>query len=557
MKRTLLWLCLLAQAWAQPADLVLRHGAIYQMDPQRHRVQSLAISQGRLLYLGDDAGLQPYLGPRTQVIELEGRMVLPGFCDSHVHPLWAGLEAARCNLSQAKDQFQVRAIVRQYAADHPELEWIIGSGWNLPLFPEAHPTRQLLDELVPDRPAYLDSADGHSAWLNTRALDICAISAQTADPEGGRIERAPDGTPTGCLRENAMQLARPHLPPVPPKERQRALLWGVEQLNRLGVTSFFEACAEPPDLETYAALERQGQLNARVVVAQALADLSGLQQRARLSRGQLVHPDAVKFFLDGVVEARTAALQQPYVGSQESGQLLYAPERLRLLVAELAEAGFQVHMHAIGDKAVRVGLDALQASPKALQLRPTMAHLQLVDPKDLPRFQQLGIVPNIQGYWAMADDYVLKLTNPALGPERSDWQYPIASLFASGARVAAGSDWSVSTPDPLQAIEVALTRTAPGSQEAPWIPSQKARLEDMLAAYTINGAYLCHREQECGSLELGKWADLIVLDRDLFEIEPGQIHQARVVLTLLAGRKVYSLEPPSSRRRLLNSDSGS
>lgn len=540
-----LLICLLTlSAWAEPADLVLRRGRIYQLNALRHWAQSLAVSQGRIVYVGSDGEVDALVGPSTKVVDLQGRMVLPGFCDAHVHPLWAGLEAARCSLSQAKTLDELNQTVRDYAKTHPELEWIVGSGWSLPLFPEANPTRQQLDELVPDRPAYLESADGHSCWLNSRALQVCGVSKDTANPEGGRIERAPDGTPSGCLRENAMLLAKEHLPAVSPEERQQALVWGVQKLNSFGVTSFFEACAEPADLEAYAALEKQGRLNARVVVAQAAADLPGLQERRKKHAGDLVHPDAVKFFLDGVMEARTAALSEPYSGTDQKGTLLYAPEELKKRVAELAEAGFQVHMHAIGDLAVRTGLDALEACPKALALRPTMAHLQLVDPRDLPRFQKLGVVPNVQAYWAMADDYIVKLTNPALGPVRADWQYPIASLFASQATVAAGSDWSVSTPNPLEAIEVALTRKAPESNEPAWIPSQKADLRSMLEAYTIHGAYLCHREEETGSLQVGQWADLVVLDRDLFKIPATEIHSARVVWTFLAGKVVYSATGP-------------
>ncbi|MFN8610053.1 MAG: amidohydrolase [Vulcanimicrobiota bacterium] len=546
----LLWFCLGALVRAESADLVLRHGQIYQMDPARQQAESLAVRQGRLIYVGEDAGVAALIGPATQVVELQGRMVLPGFCDAHVHPLWAGLEAARCSLSQAKDLEQLNLKVREYASAHPELAWVVGSGWNLPLFPAANPTRQQLDQLVLERPVYLESADGHSAWLNTRALQVCGITRESPEPAGGRIEREPDGTPSGCLRENAMQLARQHLPAVPPEQRQQALLWGVQQLNRLGVTSFFEACAEPPDLEAYLALERQGRLCARVVVAQSLADLTGLRQRRQTCNGDLVHADAVKLFLDGVMEARTAALSEPYLGTAERGELLYTPEQLTGHVAALSQAGFQVHMHAIGDRAVSEGLNALEANPAALELRPTMAHLQLVNPRDLDRFEKLGVVANVQAYWAMADEYVVQLTNPSLGPERSEWQYPIASLFASGATVAAGSDWSVSTPDPLQAIEVGVTRRAPESQDNPWIPAQKARLEDMLAAYTINGAYLCHRELDTGSLEVGKWADLIVLDRNLFAIPPEEIHRARVDFTFFAGQAVYErrLNPTSETR---------
>lgn len=524
---------------AQPADLVLQGGQIYQVDEGRHWAQALAIQNGRVVAVGDNQAVSAWIGPATRRIELGGQMVLPGFCDAHVHPLWGGLEASRCGLSLCHSLQELSQAIALYADHHRDLSWVEGSGWALPLFEGGNPGRQLLDRLVPGRPAAFESADGHSLWLNTRALQQCGITRHTADPAGGRIEREADGAPSGCLRESAMELARPFRPKISAQQRQQALAWALQELARFGVTSFQEACALPEDLQAYSALERQGCLTARVVVAQALDDLPALLRRRQQFQGSRLRVDAVKIFLDGVMEAHTAALLQPYADRSGRGQLMHDPQSLRELVPALVRSGFQLHFHAIGDQAARTALDLLELAGETERLRPTVAHLQLVDEADLPRFARLGVVVNIQGYWAMADEYVTRLTNPVLGEQRAARQYPLASFFESGARVAAGSDWPVSTGNPLEAMEVALTRRAPESQDPPWIPEQRVTLEQMIGAYTMGGAYLNHLEQETGSLEVGKWADLVVLDRNLFEIPTQEIHAVRVTMTMLGGQIVY------------------
>ncbi|MBT9586552.1 amidohydrolase family protein [bacterium] len=534
------FLCTVA-AWAQPkpADLVLRGGSIYCLDGPRSWAQTLAVRDGRIVYVGSEAGVAAYVDPSTRILELKGHMVLPGFCDAHVHPLLAGLEAMRCHLNDLPSADKVLAKIRDYAGSHPDLPWIVGSGWGLPLFAQANPTRQALDSAVADRPVALESADGHSMWLNSKALEICGINAKTPDPAGGRIEREPDGTPSGTLRENAMQLAYRHLPKTSPEERLQALRWGLDRLARVGITSFHEANAGPDDLMAYHQLEENGQLTARVVAAQTITDLAALQENRRKYGGKLLRPDAVKLFLDGVIESRTAALLDPYVGSSERGNLLYEPEKLQSLVAQLAAAGFQVHIHAIGDRAVRTALDSFTKAP-GHDLRHTIAHLQLIDQTDLARFRQLGVVANVQAYWAQADEYITQFANPLLGPQRAAQQYPLASLWRSGAVLAGGSDWSVSTPNPLEAIEVALTRRPVGSNGPAWIAEERMDLPAMLAAYTINGAYLGHCEEETGSIEVGKAADLVVLERNLFDIPPGEIHGVQVTHTILDGRVIYA-----------------
>jgi len=525
------------------ADLVVRGAPIYCVDGPRRWAQAMAVEQGKIVYVGSEAGVSAFRGEQTRELILTRGMVLPGFCDSHVHPLWAGLEARRCHLNDLTQVAEVQAAVQKYASQHPDKEWIVGSGWGLPLFAQANPSRQLLDSWVADRPVALESADGHSMWLNTRALEICGISASTRDPAGGRIERDPQGQPSGTLRENAIKLVQPKLPPVAPEERRQALQWGQSRLNQLGVTSWFEANAGPEDLAAYHDLEKTGQLQGRVSLAQTLSEVPPLLLNRERYSGTLAKATAVKIFLDGVLEARTAAVLEPYAGTSEKGDLMFEGPALTSLVNQLASAGFQVHIHAIGDRAVRTALDAFATAPGE-DLRHTIAHLQLVHPSDIPRFRSLGVIPNVQAFWAQADEYVTRLTNPVLGPERAGRQYPLASLARSGAVMVAGSDWSVTTPNPLEAIEVALTRRAPNSQDPPWIPAERLDLPQMLAAYTLNGAYLGHREHETGSLEVGKFADFIVLDQNLFEIPPEKIHKANVTHTFLAGRAIWTAPQP-------------
>ena len=544
--RRLLLLFLCAQAaWCQPAaDLVLRHGAVYCLDAPRRWAQAVAVSQGRIVYVGPDTGVDAFVGDATEVLDLKGQMLLPGFCDSHVHPLLAGLEAMHCNLNELNTTPLVFAHIKEYAKEHPGLPWIVGSGWALPLFPEANPTRQQLDALVADRPVALESADGHSMWLNSKALQVCGIGRETVDPEGGRIERDSSGVPSGTLRERAIALTQKHLPAITDEQRQQGLRWALAYLAGFGITSFYEANAGPADLAAYQALERRGELTARVVAAQQFAELENLRRWREEYAGELVHPDGVKIFLDGVVEARTAALLEPYQGGQQRGELMYSPERFRSMVHELAAAGFQVHVHAIGDRAVRTALDGFQGAP-GQDLRHTVAHLQLVDPADLPRFRELGVVANVQALWAQSDPYIVEFADPLLGPERAGRQYPLASLERTGAVLAGGSDWSVTSPNPLEAIEVALTRRPPGESDKPaWIPEERMELSQMLAAYTINGAYLGHREQETGSIEVGKKADLVVLSQNLFALAPDQIHTVKVVRTIFDGRTVYQHHTP-------------
>ncbi|MDZ7343016.1 MAG: amidohydrolase [candidate division KSB1 bacterium] len=533
------------------ADLVLRNGVVYTMNAARAWAEAVAIRDGRIVYVGAESGIGSWIGPSTTVIDVQGKMVLPGFHDSHVHPVSGGIELGECNLNGLGTPQEIRDAVRRYAEQHPEVPWIRGGGWDLPIFPKANPHKALLDDIVPDRPVYLSAADGHSAWVNSRALEHAGISKDTPDPAHGRIERDPQtGEPTGTLREAAMELVAKNLPEYGAEIYLAGLRRGLEIANRFGITSLQEASANEKILEAYAELDRRGELTARVVAAMYVDPGAGLAQIPRLVawrkkyRGKRLRADAVKIFADGVIEARTAAVLEPYLDKPgDLGKANWQPKALETLVIALDREGFQIHVHAIGDRAIRMALEAFEAAREANGSRDSrhhIAHLELFNPQDLPRFRRLGVIANFQPLWAYADKYITELTEPALGPQRSRWLYPIASMMKTGAIIACGSDWSVSSMNPLEAMQVAVTRRGlQDSSGTAWIPEELVDLPAIIAGYTINGAYVNFQENETGSLEVGKAADLIVLDRNIFEIPAHQIHQAKVLLTLVEGKEVF------------------
>jgi predicted amidohydrolase YtcJ len=529
------------------AELVLKNGVVHTMDDFRSRAEAIAISNGEIVFVGTNASVLRYVGPSTRVVSLEGRMVLPGFHDAHVHPVTGGIELGQCNLNGLATE---NAVLKAIAACAPDDGWIVGGGWDLTLFPEANPRSTTLDAVVPDRPAYLTSADSHSAWVNSRALEIAGISAATPDPPNGRIERDPKTKePTGTLRESATALVSRHLPPLSATDHVDGLKRSLAMANRFGITSLVETTGTPPVVEAYAALAREGGLTARVRIALAVDETRDVSQVDSLSAtrkrvaGPFLRADAAKIYADGGIEAHTAALLEPYVGLDQRGASNYTPEQLARIVARLDREGFQAHVHAIGDRAIRETLDAIEHARKEngpRDARHQIAHIQLFDPADIPRLRALGVVANFQPLWAYADAYITELTEPVLGPERSRWLYPIRSLADSGAVLAAGSDWSVSSMNPLDGMEVAVTRRGiDASGGDAWIPEERVDLETILAAYTRGSAYAMHQEKRTGSVEVGKRADIIVLDRDLFQLPPEEIHRARVLWTLLDGKEVF------------------
>lgn len=542
-----------------PADLVIKDGAVYTVNPAQPWASAVAVSGGVIQYVGTDAGVQSWIGPETHVVDLHGKMLLPGFQDAHVHPLYAGVEIQQCPLFDFHTADEYASAVKMCAAKHPDEKWIVGDGWLLSAFgKEGIPNKAILDAAVPDRPVALTSADGHSLWTNSMALKLAVVTKDTKDPPKGRIDRDPrTGEPVGSFQEDtAMSLVTDHIPPPSTKTLDDGLMYSVHYLNSLGITAWQDASINPdPDdpyqmLETYRRLDEAGKLTVHVEEALHWNDHKGIEQiphledlRKKYTEGN-IRTKTVKIFVDGIIEPRTAALLEDYSDKPgDRGPLLLQPDALKTAVVHLDAAGFQVHMHVIGDRAVRVALDAIEAARDANgpnDNRHHLAHLEVVEPEDIGRFVKLGVTANFQPLWAFADEYITKLTYPRLGPKRSRWIYPINSILKTGATVAFGSDWSVSSPNPLEGIEVAVTRMGPnGETKTPFIPEERIPLKDAIAAYTLHAAYVNHIDDRTGSIQVGKLADLTVVNRNLFKIKPTQISESKVVLTLFGGHPVY------------------
>jgi predicted amidohydrolase YtcJ len=537
-----------------PADLALTGGRVYTLDAARRWAQALAVKDGCIVAVGADGEVGKWVGEATEVVDLDGRTVLPGFQDAHIHPPKGGLNRLRCSLYEARDPSAYLEIIATYARAHPDVEWILGGGWSMDAFPGGTPTREMLDGLVPDRPVFLVNRDGHGAWVNSRALELAGLSAATPDPVDGRIEREPEGEPTGTLHEGAMDLVQQVAPQPDGETYREALQVAQRYLTSLGITAWQDAWVTPVTERAYRTMDLNGELKARVVGSlwwerdRGEEQISELIVRRAESRGRRYRANTVKIMLDGVCENFTAAMLEPYLGENgqptaNTGLDFVDPEALKGYVTRLDAEGFQVHFHAIGDRAVRSALDAVAAARRANgwnDARHHISHVQVVHPIDLPRFRQLGVIANAQPYWACEEGYQRDLTIPFLGPERSRWQYPFRSLFRHGANLAFGSDWPVSTPDPLKEIEVAVNRVAPYHREmTPFLPEERLDLPTALAAFTIGSAYVNHLDELTGSIEAGKLADLVVLDRDLFSLDAGPIGDASVTLTLIEGEIVY------------------
>lgn len=542
------------------ADLVLTGGPVHTVDPARSRAGAVAVRDGRIVAVGHDE-VRELIGPRTEVVDLKGKLLLPGFQDAHVHPQGAGLELGLCHLADTVDPAVYLRRIREYADRNPDAEWITGGGWSLEAFPGGAPTAAALDAIVPDRPVFLPNRDHHGAWVNSRALERAGIDARTPDPADGRIERDADGNPTGMLQEGAVHLVGRLVPDPTPEERLTALLRAQAVLHSYGVTAWQDAIvgtyANMTDpAPTYRTALDRGLLTARVVGALWWDRERGAEQipellakREELSGGRF-RATTVKVMQDGIAENHTAAMLDPYLtgcgcSSDNSGISFVAPDDLKKYVTELDASGFQVHFHALGDRAVREALDAVEAARTANGRRDTrhhLAHLQVVHPHDVPRFRALGASANLQMLWAAHEPQMDELTLPFLGAERGARQYPFGDLLRAGVTLAAGSDWPVSSPDPFQAVHVAVNRIAPDAPEntPEFLPEQRLDLGTALAAYTAGSAYVNHLDDITGSITVGKSADLVVLDRDPFAGPPEEIAATRVLETFVEGRRVHA-----------------
>jgi predicted amidohydrolase YtcJ len=550
---------LAAAAAPAPADLILLHGRIHTEDAGRSIAQALAVRGNTIVAVGTDEAMSAFMGPGTRTVDLGGRVVLPGIIDAHTHPAESAQDLGKCSLEDKPlTPSDIKSRVAACLKDQPgeRTQWFEAVMVN-----PSSLTLSLadLDSMLPDRPMLLSGSDGHTVWANSPALKLTHITAETKDPAGGHIERDATGRPTGTLRDNAAELPLAAKPAPSLDHEASQLNRALDSMRAIGITSVQDAAVDDHMMQIYKRLYDTQRLNMRV---RGSFHLKNLHEPAAVLIGKaskfrekwaidpdFLRADAVKIFADGVIEypSQTAALLQPYLDAdgrptKNRGPSYFTQEHLNQIVTAADAAGLTVHIHAIGDRAVRSALDAIADARKhngASDNRDQIAHLELVDPADFPRFRELGVIANFQLLWAQRDDYVDTATVKYLGPERSRYLYPARSLRDAGAKIAGGSDWGVSSFDAFAAMEHAVTRSE-GRGRPPLLPEQSLLLQDMVDAYTINAAFALKQERTTGSIEVGKRGDFIVIDRDIFSIDPFDLHDTQVQATYLDGREVYA-----------------
>lgn len=532
------------------ADVVFRGGTVW-LGPDR-RTTALAIADGRIVGLGEAAAG----AAAEQVVDLAGGLLLPAFSDGHAHPVFGGLERQGPDISALGSAEAIVAEIGRWAREHPEFDWIRAASYDPALVPGGMFRAEWLDAAVPDRPVLVRAHDYHTVWCNTEALRRAGVTADTPEPVLGHIDRDPDGTPSGTLREwHACDLVFRVAPRRPAPVLAEGLAEACRAMNRYGITWMQDAWVDEGMHRPYLDLLGRDRLTVRSNLAfradpdawRDQLDLFVAQRREveAAGRPELLTARTVKFFADGVIESGTGSMLEPYVGGHDHGMAVWAPDAMAEAVRAFDALGFQTHVHAIGDAAVRTGLDAVEgaiAANPAWDRRPTMTHLQVVAPSDIPRFARLGVIADWQALWACPDPLQEVLTAPRLGPERTARQYPLASIAATGARLSMASDWPVSSNAPLEAIRVAVTRQTPeGHPAGGWLPHERIGLARALEAYTAGTAYQGYTEAYRGTIAVGKRADLAVLDRDVTVLPPGELLDAVTVSTWLDGREVFTV----------------
>jgi predicted amidohydrolase YtcJ len=559
---TVIALLLSAQGAAQRnqiADTVLVHARIYTVNAKQPWAEALAIKDGHIIAVGSDKEIQALRGSSTKMLDAQGHLVFPGFTDSHIHFLDGSLSLLRVNLEGMATIPEMQKAVKTYAAAHPDAAWILGRGWAYPVFaPSGLPDKKYLDAVVPDRPVYLESYDGHTYWANSKALQLAGITRDTPNPPNGTIVRDARGEATGAIQEDAADaLIRRAIPMPTREEKLQAFRSGLREANRAGLVRVHSAggvnigSSDLQDADLLQELRSKGELTVRMYLAYRVdppeisaQQLAEIEQAQRRYRDEWISAGAVKFFLDGVVESHTAAMLEPYSDDpRQMGKLFWDPETYKKEIAELDRRGLQVFTHAIGTKAVRLALDAYQEAAETNHTRDgrhRIEHIETITAQDIPRFGKLGVIASMQPLHAYPDDDTLKIWAKNAGPDRSSRAWPWQSIEKGGGILAFGSDWPVVTLNPWPGVQNAVTRqTTDGKPPGGWIPEQRISLADSIKAYTLNAAFAGHREKTEGSLEPGKLADLIVLGQDLFKIPASDLSKTEVMLTMVDGKIVY------------------
>jgi hypothetical protein len=536
-----------------PVDLIIHNAAVYTADADRTTAEAVAIRGNQVLRVGSEREVMRLRRPQTSIVDAGGGTVLPGFNDAHLHFISGGLDLERIDLLGAGTVADIQHRVRSWAEANPDEPWVLGRGWYYQPFADGLPNRHLLDAVVRDRPVQLISYDGHTSWVNTAALARAGITRHTANPPDGIIVKDPrTGEPTGVLKESAMALVRRIIPAPTREQRARGLRSAVAEAHRNGITSVQNAGGGVEEFELYADARRAGDLDIRVYSAISIDGPVTEQDLARLETIGKRYPDdplfktgAVKIGLDGVIEAHTAAMLKPYANDPSVGTPRIGPDDLNRTVRLLDAGGWQIMTHAIGDRAVRMALDAYEHAARsnpepARGRRHRVEHTETIDVADLPRFGQVGIIASMQPFHGSPSPSQIEVWSRNLGPDRASRGWAYRSVARARGRLAFGSDWPVVSLNPLLGLHTAVTRTTPeGVPPGGWFPQQRIALAAAVDAYTSGAAWASFDEQRKGTIVPGMLADLVVLDADIFEARPSALASTRVAATIFDGKVVY------------------
>jgi predicted amidohydrolase YtcJ len=535
------------------ADLLITNARIYTVNAKQPWAEALAVQGDKIVAVGSAKELRQYRGPSTKTIDARQHLLLPGFTDCHIHFIDGSLGLMRVDLNGAESPEEIQKRVKNYADSHPNEPWIQGMGWTYPVFaPSGLPDKKVLDAVVPDRPVFLIAFDGHSSWANSKALELAKINRDTPDPPNGKIMRDANGDATGALKESAGDLIAAVAPKPTREERLAALRKGMREANKVGLTRVHSAGQDFEYLDLYDELRRNGEMTLRFYVAYFLdppeltpAAIEKIEQARRTYRDEWISGGVVKTMLDGVVEAHTAAMLQPYTDDpNQEGKLFWDPAKYKAAVAELDRRGLQIFTHAIGDRAVRLALDAYQAAEQSngtKDARPRIEHIETITAEDIPRFGKLGVIASMQPLHSYPDADTLSIWARNIGPERAKRPWVWHSIQDDGGKLAFGSDWPVVTLNPWPGVQTAVTRqTADGKPPGGFVPEQRLSVADTVKAYTLGAAFAGRREKTEGSLEPGKLADFIIVSQDIFKVQPAVIGKTQVLLTAVGGKVVYN-----------------
>jgi predicted amidohydrolase YtcJ len=545
-----------AQRKTQPADTIVLHGKIYTLNPKQEWAEALAIRGERIVAVGSNTDIANLQSKDTKVIDAKGHLVLPGFTDCHIHFIDGSFSLGRVNLEDAKDAADIQQRLREYGGKHPGNDWILGRGWNYAMFPTSLPDKKYLDEVFPDRPAFLEGYDGHTYWANSKALALAHITQDTPNPPNGIIVRDPQtGEATGALKEAAQSLVAAVIPKPTRGEKLAALRDGIRWANENGLTRVHSAGGDFEEFDLYDELLRHGDLTLRFYVSYFQdppelrpQDISAIEDARKKYTGDWLSAGAVKFMIDGVIESHTAAMLGPYSDDPSlKGKLFWDPDKYNSALAELDKRNLQLFTHAIGDYGIRTALDGYENAERlnhSSGRRPRIEHIESVSSADIPRFGKLRVIASMQPLHSYPNNDTLDVWARNIGPERASRAWVWKSIAKDGGQLAFGSDWPVVTLNPFKGLQTAVTRqTSEGLPKDGFVPSQRLSVAEAIRGYTLGAAFAGFREETEGSLEPGKIADLIILSQNLFQIDPHTIDKTKVLTTVVGGRVVFQSKP--------------